>query len=132
MTPPDPLPIDQLLRHDRWLRALASSLARPGCEADDLVQETWLAALRRPLRAGDPRGWLRRVTENSSRQARRSALRRRDRELGRPQQGALELPADEALESLELRQMLLETGAWASGRHGWLRWRRLCFATTPP
>ena len=108
MTPPDPLPIDQLLRHDRWLRALASSLARPGCEADDLVQEAWLAALRRPLRAGDPRGWLRRVTENSSRQARRSALRRRDRELGRPQQGALELPADEALESLELRQMLLE------------------------
>jgi RNA polymerase sigma-70 factor (ECF subfamily) len=65
LEPHAPLEIEALLRHAGWLRSLARSLVRdPGC-ADDLVQETWLAALRRPPLAGtSPRAWLGRVVRN--------------------------------------------------------------------
>jgi RNA polymerase sigma-70 factor (ECF subfamily) len=57
---PDDLgvPIDELLHHRAWLRALSRKLVGPGL-ADDLVQETWLAALRRPPERGRPaQPWL--------------------------------------------------------------------------
>jgi RNA polymerase sigma-70 factor (ECF subfamily) len=57
-----------LLAHAAWLRRLARSLVGDGAAADDLVQETWVAALRRPPDAGRPlRPWLRRVVENAAR-----------------------------------------------------------------
>ena len=39
--------IDDLLAHAGWVRGLALSLVRDPGAADDLVQETWLAAMRR-------------------------------------------------------------------------------------
>src|SRR5205814_10341316 len=43
---------EELLAHAGWVRALARELVRDASTADDLVQETWLAALRHPPRAG--------------------------------------------------------------------------------
>jgi RNA polymerase sigma-70 factor (ECF subfamily) len=75
------LEIEALLAESDWLRALAGSLLRPGAEAEDLVQETWLAALRRPPRTeGEPRPWLARVARNLARNTRRERSRRAARE----------------------------------------------------
>jgi RNA polymerase sigma-70 factor (ECF subfamily) len=57
-----------LLEHAAWLRRLALSLVGDRAAADDLVQETWVAALRRPPDDARPlRPWLRRVLENAAR-----------------------------------------------------------------
>jgi RNA polymerase sigma-70 factor (ECF subfamily) len=90
--------IETLLAHRAWLRTLAARLVGSGL-ADDLVQETWLAALRRPpdpARAARP--WLATV-------ARRLARRlKRTREIGRagaePPDPAP--PTDELLARVEL------------------------------
>lgn len=52
--------LDRLLEHEPWLRQLAAELVRDPATADDIVQETWLAAMRAPeVRA--PKAWLKRV-----------------------------------------------------------------------
>ncbi len=43
--------IEELLQHERWMRHLARRLVRDEASADDLVQQTWLEALRRPHRS---------------------------------------------------------------------------------
>lgn len=89
----------------RWLRALARRLARSSDEADDLVQETWLAAEQA---TGTPprsrRAWLLGVLRNRERMQRRSEARRRRREAhAQPGGGASEA-------ELELhRQRVLST-----------------------
>ena len=77
--------IEELLGEAGWLRGLAASLVGDGAAAEDLVQDTWLAALRRPPRAGpgqagEPRPWLARVARNLARNAGRARARRRSRE----------------------------------------------------
>ncbi len=75
------LDIAGLLEESGWLRALAASLIGDGTQADDLVQDTWLAALRRPPRsAAEPRPWLARVARNLARNTRRERTRRQARE----------------------------------------------------
>ena len=37
--------VDDLLAHVGWVQALARSLVRDSAAADDLAQETWMAAL---------------------------------------------------------------------------------------
>jgi RNA polymerase sigma-70 factor (ECF subfamily) len=79
------LPPEALLEHAAWLRHLAAGLVRGDGDADDLVQETWLAALRSPPREQGPaRNWLGEVLRNASRMRARSAGRRarREAELG--------------------------------------------------
>jgi RNA polymerase sigma-70 factor (ECF subfamily) len=74
-----PVPIEELLAHRRWLVALARGLVGAGGAADDLVQETWVAALTHPPtdRRG-LRGWLATVLRNLARQGvRRAAVRDR-------------------------------------------------------
>jgi len=72
---------DQLLEHGRFLRALACSLLDAPGRADDIVQETWLAALRKPPKSGVPLGaWLAAVVRNRVRRLRRNETRRRRRE----------------------------------------------------
>ena len=75
---PQQVRIEELLQHAGWVRNLARTLVLDSGAADDLVQETWLAALRRP--PGDRsnlRGWLGRVVTNAARQrGRREAPRR--------------------------------------------------------
>jgi RNA polymerase sigma-70 factor (ECF subfamily) len=57
--------LEDLLGHADWLRRLAAHLVRDASETDDLMQETWEAALRRPPDAGrSPRPWLAEVLRN--------------------------------------------------------------------
>lgn len=79
--PASRLPLDALLAEAGWLRALARSLVSDPSTADDLVQETWLAALKHPPAADRPlRPWLRTVVENFARMRRRGDGARAQRE----------------------------------------------------
>src|SRR6185436_13028743 len=72
---PDPTkaPPEEWLAHSRWLSKLARSLVVEEATADDLVQQTWFAALRNPPQRGRPaRPWLARVLRNFAVQHRRS------------------------------------------------------------
>ncbi|MEM9379338.1 MAG: sigma-70 family RNA polymerase sigma factor [Planctomycetota bacterium] len=67
-----------LLEHLDWVHALAHRLVRDAHAADDLVQETWLAAERSaPVRPEAVRGWLARVLRRKvSERTRRERMRR--------------------------------------------------------
>ena len=73
-TPMDPR---ALLQHAGFLRSLALRLVRDDAEADDVVQESWLRALKRPpLDRGSSRAWLARVVTSVVQQRRRAGQRR--------------------------------------------------------
>jgi len=73
--------LNELLVHAAWVRGLAGSLLADPHAADDVVQETWLAALRTPPRERlDLRAWLGRVVRNAVRQRGRAGARRAGRE----------------------------------------------------
>src|SRR5438105_220672 len=79
---PQHVSVDELLSHASWVRGLAYSLVRDDSKADDLVQETWVAALRSPpADKRNLRGWLRTVVTNRWRQDHRSDSAREDREV---------------------------------------------------
>lgn len=60
----------------RWLRDLAQTLVRDAHRAEDLAQDTWVAALRQGLdRIADLRGWLTTALRNNARQMWRSESR---------------------------------------------------------
>jgi len=59
-----PVSIEQLLEHRLWVRRLARGLVLDESRVDDLEQETWLRAMRRPPEARGIRTWLRRVVRN--------------------------------------------------------------------
>ncbi|HEU5055137.1 MAG TPA: sigma-70 family RNA polymerase sigma factor, partial [Kofleriaceae bacterium] len=75
---------DALVAHAAWMRRLALALTGGGeADADDLVQEAYVAALRNPPdpdRA--PRPWLAEVVRNAWRMRLRGERRRRTREVG--------------------------------------------------
>lgn len=76
-----PIPVESLLDQANWVRRLAHSLVRDENEAEDLVQETWLAALKSPPQAtGDTKSWFRRVMTNALLQRRRGERARIARE----------------------------------------------------
>ncbi len=78
MAPPNP---EALLRHQAWIRRLALRLARDAAEADDLTQDTWLAALRAEADSvRDLRAWLGTLLRNRLRSLRRSSARASVRE----------------------------------------------------
>jgi RNA polymerase sigma-70 factor (ECF subfamily) len=85
-TPIDP---EVLLHEHAWLRRLARTLAADPASADDLVQDTWVAALERPPRASgaDLRAWLAAVARNFARGgSRRGAnAKARERAVARPE-----------------------------------------------
>ena len=73
--------VELLLRHQEWVRALARRLVADPATADDIAQETLLAAATRaPAGLREPRGWLRRVAQNAARAFARSTQRRTRRE----------------------------------------------------
>jgi RNA polymerase sigma factor (sigma-70 family) len=73
--------IDELLAEACFLRRIARGLASDA-DADDLVQDTFVAALEHPPRqSGSIRGWLSTVAANLSRNASRARRRREFREL---------------------------------------------------
>ncbi|HVS09663.1 MAG TPA: RNA polymerase sigma factor, partial [Planctomycetota bacterium] len=79
MTPTGPS-LEVLLANAGWMRRLARRLARDEGEAEDLVQETWLAALRRGPGEEPPASWLAQVLRNLASKAERSRRHRRSRE----------------------------------------------------
>jgi RNA polymerase sigma factor (sigma-70 family) len=73
--------IATLLRHQKWLRRVAASLAVDSAQADDLTQQALLAALERPpADARRPRAWLRAVVQNVARRFGNRERRRLARE----------------------------------------------------
>lgn len=103
---------EELLRHAGLVRSLAIALLGAGPEADEVVQETWLAALSaRGPRPRRPRAWLAGVVRHLAFRRIRGESRRRRRETraaeafaGRPPAPA----ADEAAMRLEAERRLLE------------------------
>ena len=100
--------IESLLTHREWVWGLARSLVLDEARADDLEQETWLAALRSPPRSSEAaRAWLGSVVRNFARRDHRVGKRRlhRERETARP----VAVPSsEETLEQLELQRRLVE------------------------
>lgn len=94
----DPLPPEALLEHAAWLRRLAEVLTRGDADAEDLVQETWLAALRSPPRDDRPaRAWLAEVLRNARRMRARAGARRARREAELGQLAEPSTPSSEQL-----------------------------------
>jgi len=75
--------LNALLSEREWIAGLARALVGDGAGADDLVQDTWLSALRygKPVRA--PRAFLRTVLRNRAKANARADARRREREIAR-------------------------------------------------
>ena len=99
-------PVESLLRHTAWLRALARSLVGAAA-ADDLVQETFIAALRSPPAAERPaRPWLARVMCNLTRMRYRTDSRRarREAQVGAP--AAVPSTPEQLLARVEMDRMV--------------------------
>lgn len=80
-TTPPRQSIEELLAHSKWVKQLVGGLVLDPGRADDVLQETWLAALKRPPQTDtDLRAWLATVAKNAVRQFGRSESRRTLRE----------------------------------------------------
>ena len=103
-TPPS---LAELLQHAAWTRQLARGLVGEAA-ADDVVQETWIAALRRPPDARQPlRSWLATVVRNNSFNRSRERARRAAREARVDAHQGLE-SAEVVLGRLEMHKVLVE------------------------
>ncbi len=111
--------IDLLIQEAAWLRRLAGHLVRDPGAADDVVQETWMAALAgrasflAAAGAGARRGWLATVARRSAGRHARSAMRRGDavaRAVDESAQAAAAAELDPALvaERMDLQQEVAE------------------------
>src|SRR5262245_28721502 len=70
-----------LLQHDGFLRAIARALVADESRVEDILQQTWLAAVERPPRSADSlKAWLARVVSNLARRSLREEGRRARRE----------------------------------------------------
>ncbi len=99
----------ELLAHAAWLRGLAAVLARNDLDADDVVQETWLAAIRTPPDAHrPPRPWLSQVMRNVARMARRAGQRQRVRDRDSDVAPDESSSAEELLERVEAQRRLAD------------------------
>lgn len=100
---------EELLAHQDWIRRLARAIVADEGSAEDVVQDTWLAALRHPPATDRPlRPWLASVVRNFARQR----LRRR-RPVAVSEPTARELAggtrsAGEDAERSEMRALLVE------------------------
>ena len=72
--------LDALLENATWLAALARHMLADRGLAEDVVQETWIAALRAPPEVGRQRPWLARVARNFALQRYRAEASRGRRE----------------------------------------------------
>ncbi|MDG3005049.1 RNA polymerase sigma factor [Paludisphaera mucosa] len=76
---------------------------REGPEAEDLVQDAFVALARRPTLPDQPAAWLHRVVRNAALSARRGSRRRKAREasVGRPEGDAWFAAVDDRLDARE-------------------------------
>lgn len=75
-----PSSMEQFLSHRHFVRSIARGLLADASLTDDVEQETWLAALRKPPTGAAPRAWLRRVATNFVKLTNRRTARRAARE----------------------------------------------------
>ena len=106
--------IEKLLTHRPFVRALARSLVRDDARADDLVQDTYLTAMKNPPRhSRSLRAWLGAIVRNLARTQNRAEWRRTKHERIRPRKaaeiGVRALPSpEETLEKAIWHQRLVE------------------------
>ncbi len=79
-----PVRLETLLAEASWVKRLAARLVADRDVAEDVVQETWISAWRRPPRGRAGRPWLATVVRNHV----RSGARERDRRGARERVGA--------------------------------------------
>ena len=97
---------DELLAQADWLRRLARSMVPDPAQADDLVQDTLLAALQNPPgREGSLRAWLVAVVRNFVRQGRRSEDHRRGREM-QAASSEVQPATDDLLQEIEAQALI--------------------------
>jgi len=100
--------VEQVLEHSEWLSALASHLVRDPSEAEDLVQDTWFAALRSgPRDKALYRPWLNRVLRNLA----NLSFRKRERRCAREQLAASREKVagpEESVQKLEIFRLVVE------------------------
>jgi RNA polymerase sigma-70 factor (ECF subfamily) len=104
--------LDDLLIHAEWMQGLARRLLRNPDDADDVVQDAWLSALRGPPQRGRTlRPWIATVVLNLVRSRARSRVRTRAREAliaaPEPTPGADEQLVQHQLER-QLAQLVLD------------------------
>jgi RNA polymerase sigma factor (sigma-70 family) len=98
--------IDALLVQRTWLRRLATALTSDPTTAEDLTQETWLAALTSPPRTA-ARTWLRRVFLSRLYDGGRAQQRRQQREQAATQAAVEQVATPEELTArMELHRRL--------------------------
>jgi RNA polymerase sigma-70 factor (ECF subfamily) len=106
--PPSAAATEQLLAHTEWLRRVARALTTNAEDADDVVQQTWLAAIERPpAHLGNLRGWLATLARNLVRSRRRSRERETARTRALPPPPPAPTPA-ESVARAELQQAVLD------------------------
>ena len=101
--------INQVIGEGQWLQRLALCLAHDRADADDMVQETWVAALRASPDARESmRPWLAQVLRNARRKLWREDTRRRRREVDASELFEAQEVAstDTMLARLELQRMV--------------------------
>src|ERR1051326_7209173 len=99
---------EQLLQDASWLKRLAVTLANDNDDADDLVQESWIAVWRRQPDASRPlRPWLVKVVRDLAGMKRRSDRRRAAREAIAEAPQAPAAP-DELVERMRLHRLLFD------------------------
>ena len=102
------LDADMILAHLDWVRGLAHGLVSDSSLADDVVQETWLAALRHPPSPHrPPRPWLLSVVRNAVHQIRRGEAVRRGHEAGASKTDTLP-SAGELVEKASLQRTVVD------------------------
>lgn len=99
---------EQLLQDIAWLKSLATTLANDRDDADDLVQEAWIAAWRRQPDATRPmRGWLTKVVRDLAGMKRRSDRRRAARN-ALADDAQVPAAPDELVAQIRLHRLLAE------------------------
>lgn len=100
-------PLDRLLEHRGWVRAVARRLLRDEHAAEDLAQEVWARALRSPPDPDrDPRPWLRRVLKNLASNRFRGEGRRQRRETAWRDRRVQQTPAELVAEAEQHRRLV--------------------------
>ncbi len=101
--------ISELLEHAAWARRVAMYVAATSAEADDAVQDAWLAALENPPQAqaqNSTRPWLGTVVRNAVRARFRSASRREQREAAATDRTATAPSTEQLLAAAQMQRQL--------------------------